>query len=76
MRIKSLKDKAEWRYLTPEQYRITRLKGTEPPYSGRYNNFNGNGTYHCLCCGNALFSSKAKYSTISKWPAFWAPISS
>lgn len=75
MRKRINTDEAEWQYLTPEQYRITRQKGTEPPYSGRYNNCNGNGTYHCVCCGNALFSSTAKFNVLSKWPTFWAPVS-
>jgi peptide-methionine (R)-S-oxide reductase len=75
MRKRINTDEAEWQYLTPEQYCITRQKGTEPPYSGRYNNFNGNGTYHCVCCGNALFSSTAKFKVQSKWPTFWAPVS-
>ncbi len=68
------KRKVEWLgNLTPEQYRITQQKGTEPAYSGRYHDFNANGMYRCICCGNDLFSSGAKFSARAKWPAFWAP---
>lgn len=68
-------DETERQYLTAEQYYITRQKGTEPPFSDRYHIFNGDGTYHCVCCGNALFSSATKHKVLSKWPTFWAPIS-
>ncbi len=61
--------------LTLAQFLITRRRGTEPAYSGRYCNFTEEGTYRCVCCGNALFSSKTKYSQHSKWPTFWAPLS-
>ncbi len=68
------KNKAEWlRNLTPEQYRVTRQKGTEPAYSGRYHDFHGNGKYRCICCGNDLFSSREKFGARAKWPTFWAP---
>lgn len=74
---RKLKDGMRWyRSLTPEQYRITRLKGTEPPYSGKYHDFRGIGTYHCVCCGNRLFASDAKFTATTKWPAFWAPLGS
>lgn len=67
----------EWeRRLTPEEFRITRNKGTEPPYSGKYHDFHAAGIYRCVCCGNALFSSEAKYRVKSKWPTFWAPLRS
>jgi peptide-methionine (R)-S-oxide reductase len=61
--------------LSPEQYRITRLKGTEPPYAGKYCDFQGKGIYCCVCCGNALFSSDAKFNIRAPWPAFWTPMS-
>jgi peptide-methionine (R)-S-oxide reductase len=65
---------AEWRrMLTPEQYRITRQKETEPAHSGWYRDFDGAGTYCCVCCGNRLFRSAEKFKAPSKWPAFWAP---
>jgi peptide-methionine (R)-S-oxide reductase len=73
---RTVKSETEWRRkLTPEQYRITRQKGTEPVYSGKYHDFNGSGTYRCVCCGNALFSSAAKYKGKAKWATFWAPLS-
>jgi len=61
--------------LTPEQYRICRLKGTEPPFSGKYNNSKLAGTYSCTCCGSELFSSHEKFDSGSGWPSFWQPIS-
>ena len=70
------KSDAEWReQLTPEQYRITRQKGTEPAFSGEYYYFKGDGTYRCVACGNELFGSDTKYESGSGWPSFWAPIS-
>jgi peptide-methionine (R)-S-oxide reductase len=70
------KSDAEWRkQLTPEQYRITRQKGTEPAFSGKYYYFKGDGTYRCVACGNELFGSDTKYESGSGWPSFWAPIS-
>lgn len=71
-----VKSDEEWRrLLTPEQYRVTRRKGTEPPFSGRYYRFKGKGTYRCVCCGNELFSSETKFESGSGWPSFWAPLS-
>jgi peptide-methionine (R)-S-oxide reductase len=71
-----VKSDEEWReQLTPEQYRITRQKGTEPAFSGKYYYFKGEGTYRCAACGNELFSSDTKYESGSGWPSFWAPIS-
>ena len=70
------KSDSEWRkQLTPEQYRITRQKGTEPAFSGKYYYFKGDGTYRCVACGNELFGSDTKYESGSGWPSFWAPIS-
>lgn len=64
----------EWRaQLTPEQYRITRQKGTERAFTGKYNDHKEQGTYHCVCCGAELFSSDTKYNSGSGWPSFWAP---
>ena len=60
--------------LSPEQYEICRNKGTEPPFSGEYLNNKKTGTYNCLCCGNALFSSEKKFDSGSGWPSFWGPI--
>lgn len=57
--------------LTPEQYNICFLKGTEPPFSGKYNSHYEPGTYHCVACGQKLFSSDTKYDSGTGWPAFW-----
>ncbi|HEU4595336.1 MAG TPA: peptide-methionine (R)-S-oxide reductase MsrB [Pyrinomonadaceae bacterium] len=71
-----VKTDAEWkRILTPEQYRVARLKGTEPPYSSPLNKEHGRGTFACVCCGLAVFSSKAKFDSGTGWPSFWAPLS-
>lgn len=69
------KSDKEWReLLTPEQYWVTRQKGTEPAFSGKYYRFEGQGKYLCVACGNELFSSETKYESGSGWPSFWAPI--
>lgn len=66
----------EWRkVLTSEQFRVTREKGTEPPFTGEYNEFKGEGIYRCVCCGNPLFRSTEKYDSGSGWPSFWAAVS-
>ncbi|MBN1658630.1 MAG: peptide-methionine (R)-S-oxide reductase MsrB [Anaerolineae bacterium] len=65
----------EWRReLTPEQYRVTRQKGTEPPFTGKYYRHKEEGTYLCIACGNELFASETKYESGSGWPSFYAPI--
>lgn len=64
----------EWRaQLTPEQYQITRKKGTERAFTGKYYNCHVPGVYKCVCCGADLFSSDQKYDSGSGWPSFWAP---
>lgn len=57
--------------LTPEQYNICFLRGTEPPFSGKYTDNHEQGVYTCVACGNELFSSDTKYDSQSGWPAFW-----
>ncbi len=71
---KTLSDQHWGKKLTPEQYDICINKGTEPPFSGEYLNTKSTGTYHCLCCGNALFHSKKKFDSGTGWPSFWDPI--
>lgn len=75
MTDKIAKSNEEWRkQLTPEQYWITREKGTERPFTGEYTNLKSGGSYRCVCCGNELFSSETKYDSRSGWPSFWAPV--
>lgn len=62
--------------LSPDVYRICRLKGTERAFSGKYDRFYEKGTYTCACCGGdyPLYSSKAKFDSKTGWPSFWEPI--
>lgn len=65
----------DWRQrLTPEQYRITREKGTEPPFTGALLNEKRKGTYRCVCCGKPLFRSDTKFESGSGWPSFYEPV--
>ncbi len=74
MEEKVRKDDREWKQqLTPNQYYVTREKGTEPPYTGEYENTKSPGTYKCVCCGQALFRSETKFASGSGWPSFYAP---
>jgi len=65
---------AEWRTrLTPEQYQVTRRKGTERPFTGKYHDCKDPGVYTCSCCGTTLFHSGDKFDSGSGWPSFIRP---
>ncbi|MHA1479945.1 MAG: peptide-methionine (R)-S-oxide reductase MsrB [Candidatus Thorarchaeota archaeon] len=61
--------------LSPEQFRVLRQCGTEPPFTGKYVNHKEEGLYLCAGCGNELFSSDTKFDSGSGWPSFWNKIS-
>ena len=68
-------NEAEWlQRLTPMQYEITRRKGTERAFSGKYTDTQTPGTYRCICCGEPLFASGEKFHSGCGWPSFSAPI--
>lgn len=72
---KYLMTEQQWQEkLTPEQFDICRMKGTERAFSGKYTNVKKKGIYHCVCCGNRLFKSEVKFDSGSGWPSFWAII--
>ncbi|NVL31932.1 peptide-methionine (R)-S-oxide reductase, partial [Pseudomonas syringae pv. actinidiae] len=65
----------EWKeMLDPAQYNVCRLKGTERPFSGKYNDTKTVGVYHCICCKEALFDSTTKFDSGCGWPSFYAPL--
>lgn len=72
---KVVKSDAEWKkQLSPNAFDITRHADTEFAFSGQYWNLHENGLYRCICCDNALFSSKTKFESGTGWPSFWAPV--
>jgi peptide-methionine (R)-S-oxide reductase len=60
--------------LTPEQFHVCREKGTEPAFTGKYTDCTTAGIYHCICCGQALFTSEQKFHSGCGWPSFWAAL--
>ena len=70
------KSEEEWKErLTPEEFYVCRQKGTERPFTGKYNDFKGEGIFVCKCCGNPLFDAKTKFNSGTGWPSFYEPIS-
>ncbi|HAE00837.1 MAG TPA: peptide-methionine (R)-S-oxide reductase [Rhodospirillaceae bacterium] len=66
---------AEWqKRLSPEEYKVTRKKGTERAFSGKYHDAKTRGTYTCKCCGEKLFHSNTKFDSGTGWPSFFKPI--
>ena len=69
------KTEGEWKaQLTPEQYKVTRKKGTEAPFSGELCHVYDKGEYSCVCCGTVLFDSSLKFDSKSGWPSFTEPV--
>jgi len=69
------KTDAEWRQqLSDQEFQVTRKKGTEPAFTGKYWNTQKHGVFRCVCCGEPLFDSDTKYNSGTGWPSFYAPI--
>ena len=75
MTDKVVKKETEWmNELSPEQFRVTRMKGTERAFTGKYWNTKTPGVYKCVCCGTPLFSSDTKFDSGTGWPSFFQPV--
>jgi peptide-methionine (R)-S-oxide reductase len=75
MTEKVIKTDEEWRKeLSPEEYQVARKAGTEPAFTGKYWKTKDKGTYHCVCCGQPLFSADTKFDSGTGWPSFWKPL--
>src|SRR5258706_9618875 len=73
---KVTKTDAEWKAeLTPEQFQVTRKHGTERAFTGRYHATKDDGVYMCICCGQPLFASQAKFDSGTGWPSYFQPVS-
>ena len=73
---KICKTEEQWQQqLTPEQFEVTRSKGTERAFTGKYHDCKTQGVYHCVCCGAPLFRSDEKFDSGSGWPSYWQPVS-
>ncbi|HET9045453.1 MAG TPA: peptide-methionine (R)-S-oxide reductase MsrB [Casimicrobiaceae bacterium] len=72
---KVLKSEAEWKsQLSSEQFNVTRKKGTERAFTGKYWDNHANGVYACVCCGTPLFDASTKFDSGTGWPSFFAPV--
>jgi len=73
---KVVKTEEEWKaQLSPEEFHVTRKHGTERAFTGKYHATKDKGMYACVCCGQPLFSSEAKFDSGTGCPSFWQPLS-